>query len=65
MKKPNAEVEEANAIIEKAIGELYRGFYHLRQLKEYQEEYDTMGTIINMLMEDRNRIRGAHTELKW
>ena len=65
MKKPNAEVEEANAIIEKAVGELYRGLYRLRQLKEYQEEYDSMGTIINMLMEDRNWIRSTYKELKW
>ena len=43
MKDNKRQIERANYIIEKAVGELYRGLYRLRQLKEYQEEYDSMG----------------------
>ena len=48
--QPEDEIEE---IIENAVGELYRGFFRLRESKQYQREYDTMGSIINMLMVDR------------
>lgn len=44
-------------IIEDAVGELYRGFFRLRQAKLYQEEYDSMGIVLNMLMKDRQFLR--------
>jgi len=44
-------------IIEQAVAELYRGFFRLREEAKYQEEYDTIGTIINMLTEDRVVLR--------
>ena len=52
--RPEDEIEE---IIENAIAELYRGFYRLRQSKQYQREYDTMGDILMMLQKDRRDIR--------
>lgn len=54
------EVDEATAIIESAVGELYRGFYRLRQAGQIQDEYDHMGTLMNMLMKDREHIRQKH-----
>lgn len=53
-------IDEIEEIIENAVGELYRGFFRLRDSKQYQREYDTMGTIINMLMMDRDRLRKTH-----
>jgi len=50
-------MDDANKIIEKAVGELYRGYFKLREAKEYQEEYDAMGTLMNMLMKDRDNLR--------
>lgn len=47
------ELIEIEKIIENGVGEIYRGFYRLRQAGEYQEEYDSMGAILNMLMQDR------------
>ena len=44
-------------IIEKAIGELYRGYYRLRQQHRYQDEYDEMGVLLNMLLQDRAHLR--------
>jgi|694.fasta_scaffold145488_4 hypothetical protein len=43
--------------IEETIGLLYSKFYQLRQLKEYQLEYDIMGTLMQMLCEDRQFLR--------
>jgi len=54
-------VEEANTIIELAVGELYRGFYKLRQAGQVQDEYTQMGTLMSMLMKDRDHIRKNHT----
>lgn len=54
-------VEEANAVIENAVGELYRGFYKLRQAGQVQEEYSQMGTLMSMLMKDRDHIRKNHS----
>lgn len=48
---PNDEIEN---IIEKGVGELYRGLFQLRQSQQYQREYHTLGTIISMLTADRN-----------
>ena len=47
--------------IEAAVGELYRGFVQLRQSQQYQREYDTMGTIIDMLMLDRAHLRKKYS----
>jgi len=49
--------EDPKDIVENAIGELYRGFYLLRQSQQYQEEYDSMGALMNMLMKDREYMR--------
>ena len=46
-----------NEIIEDGVVELYRGFFKLRKENNIQEEYDTMGTIIDMLTKDRQYIR--------
>jgi hypothetical protein len=50
-------VIEADAIVENAVGEMYRGFFRLRNLKEYQKEYDAMSVIIDMLAKDRQHLR--------
>jgi flagellar biosynthesis chaperone FliJ len=54
------DTEKANLLIEQSVGEMYRAFFQLRQLREYQEEYDAMGVIINMLMKDRQVLREKH-----
>ena len=48
--------------IEETIGLLYSKFYQLRQLKEYQLEYDIMGTLMQMLCEDRQFLREKYRE---
>lgn len=60
MKMELTELEKANLLIEQSLGEMYRGFFRLRNLKAYQEEYDTMGVIIDMLMQDRQVLREKH-----
>jgi hypothetical protein len=55
--KPEDEIE---SVIETGVGKLYNGFYRLRKSEQYQREYDTMGTIINMLMKDRQHIRETY-----
>jgi hypothetical protein len=50
-------IEEANTVIENAVGELYRGFYLLRQAGQIQDEYSQMDTLMSMLMKDRDYIR--------
>jgi hypothetical protein len=60
LKMELTELEKANLLIEQSVGEMFRGFFQLRKLKEYQEEYDTMGVIINMLMQDRQVLREKH-----
>lgn len=50
--------------VEEAIGALYVMLYRLRQDGEYQEEYDVMGTIINLLSVDRSDMRRKYPELK-
>lgn len=49
--------DEINSILENAVGELYKGFYRLRKSEQFQREYDEMGIIINMLMQDRDHLR--------
>jgi hypothetical protein len=50
-------LEEIDAIIENGVGEIYRGFFRLHQAGEIQEEYNQMGAILLMLMEDRQNLR--------
>jgi len=49
--------DETDSILENAVGELYKGFYRLRKSEQFQREYDEMGIIINMLMQDRDHLR--------
>jgi hypothetical protein len=56
----SAEIEKIENKIEAAIGELYRGFYRLRKLEAYQKEYDNMGALMNMLMQDRMHLIKTH-----
>lgn len=50
------DIKQIETEIETAIGELYRGFFRLRKAEAYQEEYDAMGALMNMLMQDRLHI---------
>jgi len=49
--------DEIDTIIENGVGEIYRGFYRLRVSEQYQREYDEMGALLSMLMEDREYLR--------
>lgn len=49
-----------NQIIEHAVGMLYQEYFKLRQEKQYQEEYDAMGTLISMLYKDRQHMRKTY-----
>ena len=60
LKMELTELENADQIVEEAVGEMYRGFFRMREMKEYQEEFDTMGAIINMLMTDRQFLLKNH-----
>lgn len=48
---------DPDKIIENGVAELYRGLFKLREEKRYQEEYDAMGVLINMLSTDRQYMR--------
>lgn len=50
-------MKTADEIIEEAIGRLYQGFYKLREANKHQEEYDSMGVLLNMLSKDRQHMR--------
>ena len=50
MNKNQQQIDEANFIIEDAVGEMYKGFFRLRELNEYQEEYDSM-LFLNVVMD--------------
>lgn len=52
--------DNPDKIIDNAVGELYRGYYLLRQQKRYQEEYDSMGTLMDMLLKDRDYLRKTY-----
>lgn len=56
----NEPFDEIEGIIETGVGELYRGFYRPRKSEQYQREYDTMGKLISMLMEDREYLRKTY-----
>lgn len=50
------DIKEIEAGIEAAVGELYKGFHRLRKAEAYQAEYDNMGALLSMLMQDRQYI---------
>lgn len=54
--------DELELQIEETIGKLYWQLFQLRQLKEYQREYDIMGTLCIMLNQDRQVIREKYKE---
>jgi len=43
--------------LETAVASLYVEFYKLRQAGKYQEEYDAMGILSDMLLKDREHLR--------
>lgn len=53
-------IDEIEEIIESGVANLYTGFYRLRKSEQFQREYDTMGRLISMLMEDRDHLRRKH-----
>lgn len=57
MEPPEDEIE---GIIEEGYARMMLGFYKLRQSGQYQREYDSMGHVINLLMEDRQHLRKTY-----
>ena len=53
-------VDEIEGIIEDGYAKMMLGFYKLRTSGQHQREYDTIGHIINLLMEDRQYIRKTY-----
>lgn len=51
---------EADTLIEEGYAKMMTGFYRLRKAGLIQDEYDQMGVIISMLMEDRRHIRKTY-----
>ena len=49
--------DDIDDLIEDGVGKMYAAFYRLRESKQYQREYDVMGTIMRMLQEDRHHLR--------
>lgn len=62
MKNKAEQIEDIELQIDETIGQLYYHLYQLRQLKEYQKEYDILGTLSHMLIEDRQTIREKYRE---
>jgi len=54
--------EELDQQMEDAVGELYKVFFRMRGEGLYQEEYDAMGTLLNILMEDRQHLRNRYKD---
>lgn len=53
----DSSVDEIEGIIEDGYAKIMLGCYRLRTTGQYQREYDTMGHIINLLMQDRQYLR--------
>lgn len=53
----STEIEKLELQFEEAVGQLYAALYKLRQAGFYQEEYDNMGSVIRMLIQDREHLR--------
>lgn len=51
--------ETTERIIERAVGELYRGIYRLRIDNHHQTAYDTLGVILDLIVEERSNIRNT------
>jgi hypothetical protein len=49
--------DEVEKILENGFSEIYRALFRMRERKEYQREYDAMGTVISILMTDREFMR--------
>jgi len=52
--------DELETLIENGYSEIMRALYRMRQAKDYQREYDTMGTLISCLMQDRDHLRKTY-----
>lgn len=52
-----SERDEIEETIENGYAQMMVGFFKLRQSGQYQREYDTMGHVLNLLMEDRQILR--------
>jgi len=52
--------DDIDDLIEDAVGKMYAAFYRLRESKQYQREYDVMGTIMRMVQQDREHLRKKH-----
>lgn len=46
--------------VEQAVGNLYAALYNMRKAGMYQEEYDAMGAVIQMMIQDRDVLRLKH-----
>lgn len=55
-----SEIEKANKKIENGYAEMMVGLFLLRKNGMYQEAYDELGGIMNLLMEDRTYLRENH-----
>lgn len=52
--------EELETRFEEAVGQMYAALYNMRKAGLYQEEYDAMGTVIRMMIQDREVLRLKH-----
>lgn len=52
--------EEIETRVEEAVGQLYAALYNMRKAGMYQEEYDAMGSVIRMMIQDREVLRLKH-----
>jgi len=50
-------IDEIEGIIEDGYAKMMLGFFKLRTSEQYQREYDSMGQVINLLMQDRQHLR--------
>lgn len=47
---------------EAAVGELYRVMFNYRENKLYRAEYDSISTLISMLLEDKLHLYKKHKD---
>ena len=52
--------DEAQTMIENGYAMMSAGFYRLRKTGSIQDEYDSMGTVIDLLSQDRQHIRNTY-----
>jgi len=53
-------IDEIEGMIEQGYSKMMLGFHRLRTTQQYQREYDTMGDIISLIMEDREHLRKTY-----